>query len=88
MSDYMKPRRITREQARKFAQWLYLEQDYELISKYSSNTIRRYFERDSGILVSSSFVDENIHRWIVINNQLFRRDQPWTHPKLTDSVQK
>ena len=84
MSDRVKPQRITREQARRFAQWFFNEQDHELISKYSSNTIRKYFRIDTGILVSTKFIDEQFHRWIVINNQLYRIDQPWTHPKPID----
>ena len=88
MSDYVKRPRITKEQARKFVNWFYLEQDHDLLSKYSSSTIQNYFRRDTGIRVSEKFIDEQFHRWIVINNELFRRDQPWTHPKLTDSVQK
>ena len=85
MCDYVKRPRINKQQTLRFAEWFYLEQDTEELLKISNAIIRKYFKRDTGILVSRKFIDDNKqNKWIVINNQLYRRDQPWTHPKQID----
>ena len=84
MEDYVKRPRITKKDVLRFVRWFLLEQDTELLSKYSTTTIQRYFERDTGIQVSKKFVDTNINKWFAIDEHLYRRDQPWTHPKQID----
>ena len=88
MTDIPKRPRITKKQIKKFVEWLYLKHDYEFLMTTSTSSLRRYFKIDTGILVSRKFIEDTRHKWIVIDEKLYRIDQPWTHPKLTDSVQK
>ena len=84
MSDIPKRSRINGEQIKKFVEWLYLKHDYKFLMTSSTLSLRKYFLRDTGILVSRKFIEDTRHKWIVIDEKLYRIDQPWTHPKQID----
>ena len=81
MSNNNKQHRITRQQAKDFAKWMFLHEDFDEMLSTTAETIRKNYYRDSGILVSRRFVEDQFKRWTVINDDVFEINKPWTHPK-------
>ena len=73
--------RITREQAKEFAKWLFISQDFNEMLQTTSEAIRLKYFNHSGVLVSRRFVDDQFNRWIPIDNDVYKISEPWTHPK-------
>ena len=87
MSSSYKQTRISRDEARKFAEWLFLNNDFELLSTLSAPQIQRYYKIDTGKLVQHKFINDQFKKWTVIDGNVYKISEPWTHPQ-TDYPQK
>lgn len=81
MSDNNSKHRITQKQAKEFAKWLFLYQDFDEMLETTSEAIREKYFRHSGIAVSRRFVDDQFDRWIIIDDDVYDINKPWTHPE-------
>ena len=83
-----KQHRISRQEAKEFAHWLFIDQNMERLLDMTSEQIRLLYHKQSGIIVSKRFIEDQFDRWIVINNNVYKKNEPWTHPKITsESIQ-
>ena len=72
--------RITRDQARKYAEWRLSDRIIGDAEDMTYPQIQKAFYLDTGINISLTFILEQHGRWIKINDCVYKTSEPWTHP--------
>ena len=79
--------RLTKAQVRDFVFWLF-DKPEEFRKNSTSGLIKQLYLKEMNMDVSQPFVKQNRDAWIKIDNEIYRKDRPWTYRHLINEEQK
>ena len=71
-------KRATNEMIKEFAKWCF---DNEVFDKYTNGKIRQMYINEKGIDLTTSTINNQRKRWIIIDGELYDKNKPWLLPK-------
>ena len=71
-------KRATNEMIREFAKWCFVN---EVFDKYTNGKIRQMYIDEKGVELTTSTINNQRKRWIMIDNELYDKNKPWLLPK-------
>ena len=71
-------KRATNEMIREFAKWCFVN---EVFDKYTNGKIRQMYIEEKGVELTTSTINNQRKRWIMIDNELYDKNKPWLLPK-------
>ena len=71
-------KRATNEMIREFAKWCFVN---EVFDKYTNGKIRQMYINEKGVDLTTSTINNQRKRWIMIDNELYDKNKPWLLPK-------
>ena len=71
-------KRATNEMIRDFAKWCF---DNEAFDKYTNGKIRQMYMNEKNIDLTTSTINNQRKRWIMIDGELYDKNKTWLLPK-------
>ena len=71
-------KRATNEMIREFAKWCF---DNEVFDKYTNGKIRQMYMNEKNIDLTTSTINNQRKRWIMIDGELYDKNKTWLLPK-------
>ena len=71
-------KRATNEMIREFAKWCF---DNKVFDKYTNGKIRQLYINEKGIDLTTSTINNQRKRWIMIDGELYDKNKSWLLPK-------
>ena len=71
-------KRATNEMIREFAKWCFVN---EVFDKYTNGKIRQMYINEKGIDLTTSTINNQRKRWIIIDGELYDKNKTWLLPK-------
>ena len=71
-------KRATNEMIREFAKWCFVN---EVFDKYTNGKIRQMYINEKGVDLTTSTINNQRKRWIIIDGELYDKNKPWLLPK-------
>ena len=71
-------KRATNEMIREFAKWCFVN---EVFDKYTNGKIRQMYMNEKNVDLTTSTINNQRKRWIMIDNELYDKNKPWLLPK-------
>ena len=71
-------KRATNEMIKEFAKWCF---DNEVFDKYTNGKIRQMYINEKGIELTTSTINNQRKRWIMIDGELYDKNKTWLLPK-------
>jgi hypothetical protein len=71
-------KRATNEMIRDFAKWCF---DNEVFDKYTNGKIRQMYINEKNIDLTTSTINNQRKRWIIIDGELYDKNKTWLIPK-------
>ena len=74
----MRKKRATNEMIKEFAKWCF---DNEVFDKYTNGQIRQMYIEEKGIDLTTSTINNQRKRWVMIDGELYDKNKTWLIPK-------
>ena len=71
-------KRATNEMIREFAKWCFVN---EVFDKYTNGKIRQMYINEKGVDLTTSTINNQRKRWIIIDGELYDKNKTWLLPK-------
>ena len=71
-------KRATNEMIREFAKWCFVN---EVFDKYTNGKIRQMYINEKGVDLTTSTINNQRKRWIMIDGELYDKNKKWLIPK-------
>ena len=71
-------KRATNEMIKDFAKWCF---DNEVFDKYTNGKIRQMYINEKGVDLTTSTINNQRKRWIMIDGELYDKNKTWLLPK-------
>ena len=71
-------KRATNEMIKEFAKWCF---DNKVFDKYTNGKIRQMYIEEKNIDLTTSTINNQRKRWIMIDNELYDKNKSWLLPK-------
>ena len=71
-------KRATNEMIREFAKWCF---DNEVFDKYTNGKIRQMYINEKNIDLTTSTINNQRKRWVLIDGELYDKNKTWLLPK-------
>ena len=71
-------KRATNEMIKEFAKWCF---DNNVFDKYTNGKIRQMYIEEKNVDLTTSTINNQRKRWIMIDNELYDKNKPWLLPK-------
>ena len=71
-------KRATNEMIKEFAKWCF---DNEVFDKYTNGKIRQMYINEKNIDLTTSTINNQRKRWIMIDGELYDKNKKWLIPK-------
>ena len=71
-------KRATNEMIKEFAKWCF---DNEVFDKYTNGKIRQMYMNEKNIDLTTSTINNQRKRWIMIDGELYDKNKTWLIPK-------
>ena len=71
-------KRATNEMIKEFAKWCF---DNKVFDKYTNGKIRQMYINEKGIDLTTSTINNQRKRWIMIDGELYDKNKTWLIPK-------
>ena len=71
-------KRATNEMIKEFAKWCF---DNEVFDKYTNGKIRQMYINEKGVDLTTSTINNQRKRWIMIDGELYDKNKTWLIPK-------
>ena len=71
-------KRATNEMIKEFAKWCF---DNEVFDKYTNGKIRQMYINEKNIELTTSTINNQRKRWIMIDGELYDKNKTWLIPK-------
>ena len=71
-------KRATNEMIREFAKWCF---DNNVFDKYTNGKIRQMYINEKGVDLTTSTINNQRKRWIMIDGELYDKNKKWLIPK-------
>ena len=71
-------KRATNEMIKEFAKWCF---DNEAFDKYTNGKIRQMYMNEKNIELTTSTINNQRKRWIMIDGELYDKNKTWLLPK-------
>ena len=71
-------KRATNEMIRDFAKWCFVN---EVFDKYTNGKIRQMYINEKGVDLTTSTINNQRKRWIMIDGELYDKNKKWLIPK-------
>ena len=71
-------KRATNEMIKEFAKWSF---DNKVFDKYTNGKIRQMYINEKGIELTTSTINNQRKRWIMIDGELYDKNKTWLIPK-------
>ena len=71
-------KRATNEMIKEFAKWCF---DNEVFDKYTNGKIRQMYIEEKNIDLTTSTINNQRKRWIMIDGELYDKNKTWLLPK-------
>ena len=71
-------KRATNDMIKEFAKWCF---DNEVFNKYTNGKIRQMYINEKGIDLTTSTINNQRKRWILIDGELYDKNKTWLIPK-------
>ena len=71
-------KRATNEMIREFAKWCF---DNEAFDKYTNGKIRQMYINEKGVDLTTSTINNQRKRWVMIDGELYDKNKTWLLPK-------
>ena len=71
-------KRATNEMIREFAKWCFVN---EVFDKYTNGKIRQMYINEKGVDLTTSTINNQRKRWIMIDGELYDKNKTWLLPK-------
>ena len=71
-------KRATNEMIRDFAKWCF---DNEVFDKYTNGKIRQMYINEKGVDLTTSTINNQRKRWVMIDGELYDKNKTWLLPK-------
>ena len=71
-------KRATNEMIRDFAKWCF---DNEVFDKYTNGKIRQMYINEKGVDLTTSTINNQRKRWVIIDGELYDKNKKWLIPK-------
>ena len=80
MSKNLRKQRLNNKQVYDYANWYFNNND-ENMKLYTAGKVQQMYKEEFNIIVSTTFINEQRKRWIIIDGKLYDKNKPWTFPK-------
>ena len=71
-------KRATNEMIKEFAKWCF---DNEAFDKYTNGKIRQMYMNEKNVDLTTSTINNQRKRWIMIDGELYDKNKSWLLPK-------
>ena len=71
-------KRATNEMIKEFAKWCF---DNEVFDKYTNGKIRQMYMNEKGVELTTSTINNQRKRWVMIDGELYDKNKKWLIPK-------
>ena len=71
-------KRATNEMIREFAKWCFVN---EVFDKYTNGKIRQMYINEKGVDLTTSTINNQRKRWVIIDGELYDKNKTWLLPK-------
>ena len=71
-------KRATNEMIREFAKWCFVN---EVFDKYTNGKIRQMYINEKGVDLTTSTINNQRKRWVIIDGDLYDKNKTWLLPK-------
>ena len=71
-------KRATNDMIKEFAKWCF---DNEVFNKYTNGKIRQMYMNEKNIDLTTSTINNQRKRWIIIDGELYDKNKTWLLPK-------
>ena len=71
-------KRATNEMIKEFAKWCF---DNNVFDKYTNGKIRQMYINEKGVDLTTSTINNQRKRWIMIDGELYDKNKTWLLPK-------
>ena len=71
-------KRATNEMIKEFAKWCF---DNEVFDKYTNGKIRQMYMNEKNIDLTTSTINNQRKRWVMIDGELYDKNKTWLIPK-------
>ena len=71
-------KRATNEMIKEFAKWCF---DNKVFDKYTNGKIRQMYIEEKNVDLTTSTINNQRKRWIMIDNELYDKNKTWLLPK-------
>ena len=71
-------KRATNEMIKEFAKWCF---DNNVFDKYTNGKIRQMYINEKGVDLTTSTINNQRKRWIMIDGELYDKNKKWLIPK-------
>ena len=71
-------KRATNEMIKEFAKWCFVN---EVFDKYTNGKIRQMYINEKGVDLTTSTINNQRKRWIMIDGELYDKNKTWLLPK-------
>ena len=71
-------KRATNEMIKEFAKWCF---DNEVFDKYTNGKIRQMYIEEKNVDLTTSTINNQRKRWIMIDGELYDKNKTWLLPK-------
>ena len=71
-------KRATNDMIKEFAKWCF---DNEVFNKYTNGKIRQMYMNEKNIDLTTSTINNQRKRWIMIDGELYDKNKTWLIPK-------
>ena len=71
-------KRATNEMIREFAKWCFVN---EVFDKYTNGKIRQMYINEKGVDLTTSTINNQRKRWVLIDGELYDKNKTWLLPK-------
>ena len=71
-------KRATNDMIKEFAKWCFVN---EVFDKYTNGKIRQMYIEEKGVELTTSTINNQRKRWIMIDGELYDKNKTWLIPK-------